>query len=528
MRPMKRIGGLTAAAVLVAAAGAVVWNVKANFHHPALTRAAAAVNPTSQPKLQKNRVTSHAASASTSAEYLPQYTSDKLVPAKPLPVVAPKLNGNGPGQLVPVVRVPVTVAISEQLSMSAPKAVYAQVSVGDAKRLAAYLVPVDPNTWMYILAPRGMTGKVELAADGSGVVELKSSDASIGLSFSGGSPISAAALGEPFFARARKDLVSDQVGSHPPNHNLPNTSVQYFDNNRLAVFAFASTKGQSVYGYDYYGLNSSDAGPLCQGALFSYAAKGSAKKLASDVMASAIATLDEIGEPNLQGPVVPTISQSATVSGRKVSLLEPKLAGFTPQVEAANAGIVWLSQPRVIAVDPEAPHGVIPEYAYYLNVTSGPVAAGAKLNTVESQTLTAIPAYQLGDSVNNPMYNSVRLIGVTGSNWVLYEVTASPLDANSGESNLYAIDASKPNSKPILITPFMDGGGGFFYVGYVGTTVVYDVANDLNPNGNIVHHIAMLNLATGVRTSVPSTALKNGVVTVQIDGVTEQVALHEE
>lgn len=530
---MKRYRQLVTAGVALSILGVLTGCSTAGNKSTSETHQSGSVsNKTDSVKSEGTQATSDESMGSKAGPKQPiigvkQYANQTLIPKRPIPIIAPSLLQNGVGNPVPVVQVPVTAAVGSEVSVNPPVQVNAAVTPAQAKQLAAYLIPVNQYTWLYLLGPRGMHGKVELAADGSASISLTEADATIELSLSGGSPVMAASLSKPFFESARTNMVSYGLDKQVSKNNIPNTTVQYRYNHHVAVFAFENTKGQSVYGYNYYNSNSADAGPFDQGTVFTYEATGVAKSLTSAVMASALANLQDIGESSVNGPTVATKDSTVQFGTKSVKLETPSLPSFTPQAVDTSAGIVWLSQPGWISAYPKQSHGLIPNGPFFINLTKQ-ISNSDSLSKTPSQTLVTIPAYQLGVSVNEPLYNNVWFEGTAGSKWVLYTVSgAAPGMNDAANSALYAVNAGNPGAAPTFISSYMDGGGGFFFVGHSGSTVVYDVANDLNPNGNIKNSISMIDLSTGKRTPIPSNDLKNGIVTVNIDGTTQHVKLKE-
>ena len=461
------------------------------------------------------------ASAATLQNTLPPNTllGTNLVPAHSIPLITGTQSYKGGGSTIPVTVLPFTSGVQMTGPTHVPKSVLAPIPATVAKRMAAYLFPVNNLEWAYLIAPRGMAGKAELATDGGESFTLANADASIVFRHVGGSPFIAQGGAAQFFPAAGAALDRAGLGIKWTAKDLLHpATLNYRYNHRVALFSFASKSGRSVYGYAFY--QPAYIGQFNMQAQFSFSANRADAGLAPYVMASALSNLTQVGEPQLAGAVLPSPVTPVAAGNHVYRLPVPK--GFPAQglVLPTARGVAWIGQPAFIDTNTDAARGFAPANSSVpsdmLSISLGP-AGEPMLGRGNIRTLTLIAPAQPGVWTNAPLYTSVRLLETAGSNWLLYSLTYTRPGMNQPAGNaLYAISLRSSQPAPHLLTSFLDAGGYFFTYGTYGPYVVYDTANDLNPQGKILQHIWLVNLSTGRRTHLPSTALQSGAVTANI------------
>ncbi|MHB1629866.1 MAG: hypothetical protein ACYCVB_16115 [Bacilli bacterium] len=372
-----------------------------------------------------------------------------------------------------------------------------------------------------MIGPRGMTGIAELATDGGAGFTLANADASITFSHIGGSPFMAQGGAALFFPAAGAALNRAGLGiKWTAKDLLHQATLSYRYSHRVALFSFASKSGRSVYGYAFY--QPAYIGQFNMQAQFSFSTNRADTSLAPYVMASALSNLTQVGEPQLAGAVLPAPVTPVAAGNHVYRLPAPK--GFPTQgmVLPTVRGVAWIGQPTFIYINAHARPGLTPTNSSVpsdmFSINLGP-AGEPTLGRGNFRTLTIIAPAQPGVWSNAPLYTSARLLETAGSNWLLYSVTCASLGMNQPAGNaLYAISLKASQPVPHLLTSFLDAGGYFFTYGTYGPYVIYDKADDLNPQGKILQHIWLVNLDTGQRTRLPSTALQSGAVTANIGG----------
>ncbi len=444
-----------------------------------------------------------------------------LVPARPIPLITGTQSYKGGGSTIPVTVLPFTAGGEMSGPTHVPKSVLAPIPATVAKRMTAYLFPVNNWEWAYVIGPRGMTGKAEIATDGGAGFTLANADASIVFSHVGGSEFMAQGAAAQFFPAAGAALNRVGLGIKWTAKDLLHpATLSYRYNHRVALFSFASNSGRSVYGYAFY--QPSYIGMFNMQAQFSFSADGADTSLAPYVMASALSNLTQVGASQLAGTVLSSPVTSIAAGNHVYRLPVPK--GFPTQgmVLPTARGVAWIGQPTFIDTNTDAARGFTPANSSVpsgmFSINLGP-AGEPTLGRGNFRTLTIIAPAQPGVWTNAPLYTSARLLETAGSNWLLYSVTYASLGMNQPAGNaLYAISLQASQPVPRLLTSFLGAGGYFFTYGTYGPYVVYDKADDLNPQGKILQHIWLVNLGTGKRTRLPSTALRSGAVTANIEG----------
>ncbi|MCY0875356.1 MAG: hypothetical protein OWT28_03650 [Firmicutes bacterium] len=457
-----------------------------------------------------------------------------LTPAKSLPIVTGTTGRANGGSQLPVVLVPFTSGVQMNEFAHAPTRVWAPIPAAAASRMAAYLYPVAPQEWGYVVAPRGLKGTAIVGADGSNALTLSGPDASVMFSHAGGSLPMAEGAAAPYFPAAGR-AVAQQMGSslapfeQAHAYLIDHATVRYEDRQRVALLAYSNTEGRSVYGYAYY--QPTYMGAFNLGSQFDFVTGRADRSLAPYVMQSALGTLQQIGAPQLSGKLLPL--QTATVTaGRSVYRL-PVPADTTDSaalVRATPRGIVWISEPPMINTNPEATAewqvdaAMIPGQAYAINLS--PSGHQKDLAHSDFRTLTVVPPYELGAWTSQVSYATLALGAQAGPNWLLYDTSYKAPGMNQpAGNNLYAVNLEAVSPKPVPITSYLDAGGYFFSYGTYGANVIYDQTNDLDPQGHIIQHLVMLNLTTDVRVQLPSSDLQGDVVTVILAGKKIHVTL---
>ncbi|MHB1684851.1 MAG: hypothetical protein ACYCYO_18840 [Bacilli bacterium] len=444
-----------------------------------------------------------------------------LIPDHPIPLVTGPIGSAQNISRIPVVVLPFSSAGEMAKPADLPTTVLAPVPPNAAKRLAAYLFPINQCNWVYMIGPRKMKGTAELAADGGASVKLQNAHASLTLRHVGGSPLIVEGMASQFFAAAGEDLNHAGLGLKWSRRDLlQNASIAYRYEHRLALYAFQSKQGQSVYGYGFF--QPSYIGPYSMAAQFVYSADNTDASLAPWVMASSLSTLTQIGEPQLSGTPIAAPMTPVPAGNRTYRLPVPK--GFNTQGMAlpTSAGVAWIGQPTWLNTG-NGMRADIPSGSFSINLSP----PGTKTLAYPSvRELTTVASYRLGTITDAPWYMSVYLMQTAGPNWLLYGTYFAAVGMNQPAGNdLYAIRLQGGHPIPEHITSFLDAGGYFFSLGAYGQYVVYDQSDDLDAHGIIFHHIWLVDLSTGKRVHLASSALHGSTVTTVIHGKRVRIGL---
>ena len=447
-----------------------------------------------------------------------------LVAQKPLPLVTgPKVTF--PNETpVPVVDVSFTSAVLMKKPTDLPTSLLAPIAPQVAKRLAAYIFPINQWDFVCMIGPRGMKGTAQLATDGGMGVTLTSRQATLEFTHVGGSPLMADGLAASLFPAAGKAVNQDGIGAKwTQNDLLHHAAIAYFYDHRVAVFAFQNKDGRSVYGYGFY--QHSYLGAFSMASQFIYASTKRDADLAPYVMASALSTLTAIGEPQLSGTIVPVAHAGVRQDGRVYQLAVPEGLSAMGMVVSTPKGTVWTLEPTLISTGnglrPEIPSG-----PFLINISP---RGTTRLTDANARTLAMVAPYRFGVFASIPWYANVHLLQPVAKDWLLYSVTYVAVGMNQpAQNDLYAVNLQAGANSPTLLTSFQDAGGFFFFVGSYGTYVIYDSANDLIPSGNMAHDLEMVDLQTGQRTHLSSSDLHNNVVTVTIGGQRREILLQHD
>ncbi len=470
-----------------------------------------------------------ASAQSAAPQTLRLYSNTVLKPRNPIPLPALPNLDNPWSTRIPTVVVKVSSAVEMATPASPPPSVFAPVPANVANRLAAYLFPVNQWDWMYVIGPRGLKGTAELAADGSDAIVLKNKHAFIELDTPGGSPIAAFAMAEQFHPAAGKALAHAGLGiTYSQSDSLRHSTVQYEYRHRLALFAFASQGGQSVYGYNLYDPSGQamEVNPFGRSAQFVYASDRTDANLAKWVVQSGLSALTHIGAPDLSGAPIKTATVSVSAGNRAYTLQAPEGFSSYGMATLTGSGVAWLQQPTWVDTG-SGMRADIPSGPFFIELSP----PNSRTLTVASPTrqLVSIPPYKLPDASNVPWYTSVDLLRTAGPHWLLYTTTYAGVGMNQPAGNdLYAIDVGSASSRPVHITSFVYAGGMFFSVGVYGSYVVYDQSGITGAKGGFSHHIWLVDLNTGKRRHLPTSALKGSTVSVTIHGKRVNVLLSGE
>lgn len=460
-----------------------------------------------------------------------------LAPAKPLPMVTGNTAQTASGSPIPVVLVPFTAGVQMSKPTHVPKSVWAPIPTAVARQMAAYLYPIGTQEWAYVVAPRGLKGSAIVGADGSNGLTLSGPDASVLFSHAGGSLSMAQSAAAPYFLAAgqaaAKDMGTSPAAAEQANaYLIQHASVRYEDGQRVALFAYSNTEGRSVYGYAFY--QPLYMGAFNLGAQFDFVTDQADRSLAPYVMQSALGTLEQTGAPQLSGDVLPMKSASVKVGPSRYRLPVPANARDTSAlVKATPQGIVWISEPSMINTDPKATAAwqvqaaLIPGQAYAINLSAN--GHHGDLTHSAFRTLAVVPPYELGAWTSQVSYATVALGQQAGPNWLLYQTSYEvPGMAQPAGNNLYAVNLQSATPNPVLVTSYFDAGGLFFSYGTYGPNVIFDQASDLDPQGQIIQHLVMVNLASGARMQLPTSDLHGNVVTLDIAGQAVHVTLAQD
>ena len=445
-----------------------------------------------------------------------------LTPKSPIPLVAVRSGDAQSASRLPVVAVPFLSAVQMAKPAHTPATVLAPVPANAAHRLAAYLFPVNQWDWVYLIGPRGLRGRAELANDGGVAVTLRNSHASLELMTPGGSPLMAQGMAGQFFPAAGEALNRAQPGAKWTREDLlQHATIAYHNRHRLALFAFRSQNGRSVYGYSFY--QPSYIGAFAWASEFVCAASGTDAGLAPWIMASSLAALTGIGEPQLSGTPVPAPLTGVFAGGRSYRLPVPR--GFSTQgmVLPTAAGVAWIGQPAWIDTG-TGMRADIPAAPFSINLS--PPGTKTLTYPADARQLATVAPYKLGAFTNAPWYTSVSLMQTAGPDWLLYSATYAATGMNQPAGNsLYAINLRTGSASPEHIASFLDAGGMFFSLGTHGPYVAYDQSTDLDPKGTILHSIWLVDLNTGKRVHLPPSALHGSTVTTVIGGRRVRIAM---
>lgn len=464
--------------------------------------------------------------ATSSNHSLLLYSNVVLVPKEPIELPAEPNKYTGKLSDIPTVAVKFSTPVTLPKPVTPPSEVLAPVPASVAKRVAAYLFPVNQWDWVYLIAPRGLHGTAELGDDGSDCIVLQNQHALVELDTPGGSPLMASGLAAQFFPAAGEYQNSEDSGSHYNRNDLLHpATVHYKYQHRLSAFAFRSREGKSVYGYSFYtpSMKSAYIGAFGQSALFVYASDGTDSSLAKWVMESGLSSFVNVGEPELSGSPIQTVDTQVKVGTHSYQASVPKNFSTQGLAVATPDGIAWINNPLWIHTGP----GMRPD------IPTGPFSINlspASAKSLGGKELAIIPSYKLPDASNQPWYTSVSLVGTAGPNWLLYETSYAARGMNQPAGNdLYAISLHSDaiNPKQIHIASFFDAGGQFFAVGVYGSYVVYDQSDDLNSKGNMTHNLWLVNLANGKHHHLPSLSLKGSTVTVKVQGKLVRITLRQ-
>lgn len=462
----------------------------------------------------------------------PQTLGDNLTPAHALPFITGQIGFTGHGSMVPVTVLPFTSGLAMSKFKSPPKFVLAPVPPAVAKRVSAYLYPVNEGEWAYVIAPRGMTGNAGLGTDGSGGFNLQSPDATLSFDHVGGSTFMAQGAAALFFPAAGQALNRDNAGVKdvtPWSRQdlLQHANLSYRDHNHLALFAFTSTSHHFVYGYAFYQPDMNRTGAFNTQAEFDFSSDQRYRDLAPYVMASGLTTLIQIGDPSLAGTAIAMQSRTVVSGGRDWQLTAPKGLAGTTMALATPRGVAFIQEPGFTQTATNSPYAKIPNTYYGISLS-----ASTTRNLTAEQTirgLALIPPYQLGPWTDEPLYAYVNLSRSAGPNWLLYTTTWAGIGMVQPEDNaLFAVSLQAANKAPMRITSYLNGGSYFFSYGTYGSIVVYDESNDLSPKGATIQNIGMIDLRTGERTYLPSSDLHDGVITVGVAGRIVHIPLRQE
>jgi len=459
-----------------------------------------------------------------------------LAPAKPLPILTGNTAQTAVGSQIPVVLVPFSSGVQMSKPTRVPTRVWAPIPTAVARQMAAYLYPLGTQEWAYVVAPRGLRGSAIVGADGSNGLTLSGPDASVLFSHAGGSLPMAEAAASPYFPAAGRALAENMgwstTGLQQANaYLIQHASVRYEDGRRVALFAYSNAEGRSVYGYASY--QPLYMGAFNIGAQFDFVTDRADRPLAPYVMQSALGTLQQIGAPQLSGDVVPMQTASVMIGQNRYRLPVPaNTADSTALVRATPHGIAWISEPPMINTDPKATAAwqvqmaLIPGQGYAINLS--PRGHHADLTHSAFRTLAVVPPYELGAWTSQVWYATLALGQQAGPNWLLYDTSYKAIGMNQpAGNNLYAVNLQTATPNPVLVTSFFDAGGLFFSYGTYGPNVIYEQANDLDPQGRMIQHLVMVNLASGARTLLPTSDLHGDVVTLDIAGQAVHVTLSQ-
>ena len=448
------------------------------------------------------------AASSLQAFSINTYQMGTLTPVSPLTIPTLSSSSNNYSAELPVIRVRGSYAV-EIHPLASPKKVLADVPTQLARQLAAYFVQMNQTTSFYLIGPRKMKGQAELGTDGSFDVFLKNSMASIELDTPGGSELSTWSLAAPFFSAAKKSLEQNGVGQSPSS--TQNTTIQR-PNPHTALFAFIDQNGSKVGGYSFYQSNwyASAFGGAAQ---MVYLANSEGWKYATWTLNSAIAVLDNIGEPQIGGKVLPPHFATNVSRGP-----------YFPAGSAISLDqhIIWLQHNVYVQRgSTSTPSSSFPIAPFLL--MEGAYRNG-KLIPNSGVELAEIPWMKsyLGD--NKPLYDYPFLLHLTGGRFLPYiEIWAGYGMNQPATNNLYVFDLKSHRNQ--MITSFPLFGGTFFSVGTIGDELVYDKSGIIDAKGDFGHHLWLVNLATGKSTHLPTSDLHGQTVIAKVNGKSQHIPL---
>lgn len=90
-------------------------------------------------------------------------------------------------------------------------------------------------------------------------------------------------------------------------------------------------------------------------------------------------------------------------------------------------------------------------------------------------------------------------------------------------NNLYVFDLKSHRNQ--MITEFRIFGGSFFSIGTNGDELVYDKSGIIDAKGDFVHHLWLVNLATGKSTHLPTSDLHGQTVIAKVNGKSQHIPL---
>lgn len=395
-----------------------------------------------------------------------------------------------------------------------PKQVLARVPANVASQLAAYYITLDTDETMYLVAPRGLKGKMEIGADGSAGMSLHGSHMEIDLDHAGASPFDIWAIASPFYASARKDLAQQLPGDDAAP--LQHATIQYTNQRRLVKFAYTDTNQQYVAGYTLYiPSQQQPTGAFSWAARLVMVTDKAAQPLGRWTMASGVDALNTIGDPFLVNPAIPSKTSTLTVGKTHYSLTLPTTyAGDTQLLHVTKHGTLWIDPPQMMRpanLSQAAPIQNIPAWDWLIQLSSPGVTNLA--HNEHTRILAEIGPVQMA-GLQSPVYVYPALLQNQIPNWALYTTTEIGLGmAQPYGNDLYAVNLT--SGKRLHLTMFTNAGGTFFSLGNTGDIVVWDQSGYGGSTGTtLVHSMWEMNLGTG---SV------HRLSTQQIEGVTVHV-----
>lgn len=451
----------------------------------------------------------------SNTSYLISYSSDKVIPVAPAPLPS-KANANVESVL-PTVVVPFTAGVDIPNPPAPPKQVLAPVPASVASKLAAYYIVLDTDETMYLVAPQGLKGKMEIGADGSAGLNLHGQHMEIDLDHAGASPFDIWGIASPFYASVRKKLAQQLPGSHTVA--LRRATIQYSNDRQLVKFAFTDTKQQYVTGYTLYVPNQQrPTGAFSWAARLMVVTDKTAQPLARWIMASGIDALNTIGDPFLTNTAIPSKLDILTVGHTHFSLTLPTgYAGDTQLLHVTNRGTVWIDPPKMLNpanLSHALPSEHIPGWDWFIQLSNRGVT---NLDHNEhTRTLAEIGPVQMA-GLGNPVYVYPTLLQNKLPNWVLYTTTEQQFGMGQPYSNdLYAINLT--SGKQLHLTAFTASGGTSFSLGNTGDIVVWDQSGYRGKKETAVHSLWEMNLSTGAVHRLATKQLDGETVHIRMDG----------
>lgn len=408
-----------------------------------------------------------------------------------------------------------------------PTTAWEHIPPATAARMAAYLVPMSNGTWVTLLGPRGMTGTEALGDDGNNGVTLTNGQATFRVSV-GSTQLEAAELeGNLFPAAGRFDT---QVVPHrwTTADLIHPATIAYRQNHHLALFAYQNTQGHAVYGFGFYdgpnGLQSLDA----DGITVSYSATGSDTTLAPWVIYAA----KQMVTVPLHASSLATHTASVAIGSHHYMLTLP--LGTTDQGLVISAGtkVVWVGEPDFLESNaPVSP--LLPTqtngFAVWGSVASGaltinisPSDAKDLNGAKDTSVATQIAPLELSAGGVPAPQNLVSLISVTNDHWLLYRAADEGVGAKPATDETLDAVKIKPNQTPITLANFPATGKASFFVGSVGSEVVYDSSTSATPDPST---LTLVNVGTTHHQALPASALQGTTVRFTVDGHAHVVTL---